>query len=199
MLPALFVPLLDDNKQFQAVSIRGGTLAQDLTLKPLGTVSTTGMYFLFTETFTVAAGATLTATPSAVLVMDPGTDGQPRQLVVNGTLVLDRSQSLTFVRRNFSATSLVVNGTLRTTGTTIGQSVVHPNSSLSLQVNTGGRLIATDTVFTMPTVALANDSVLNAGDLVGNTFNTYVFTGYPPCAEQRQGVMLNGPEVSLVS
>lgn len=28
---------------------------------------------------------------------------------------------------------------------------------------------------------------------------SYVFTGYPPCAEQRQGVMLNGPEVSLVS
>ena len=174
--PVKVVPLLDDNKQFQVVQVRGGTLSTDMSFKALGTATTVGMYFQFIGNFTVAAGATMTAAPNAVLVVDTGARNQTQALTVNGTLVLDNATSLTLVQRNNTSVSVKVNGTLRTSNTKIVQSVPDGGGFTSVDVNAGGRLIAANTLFELPVLSLVEDSVFNAGDLTGNTFKTTLVT-----------------------
>ena len=64
-LPALDIPMLANNLNFQAIEIFGGSLSsgQSLSLNLIGTASTANLVYVFTGGFTVATGATLIVSP----------------------------------------------------------------------------------------------------------------------------------------
>ncbi|HEX3151269.1 MAG TPA: Ig-like domain-containing protein [Gemmataceae bacterium] len=149
-IPAADAVLLANNQTFQDVSLQPGTIGagQSVTLNPLGTVTTVNQRYIFTATtgnFTVQAGAGLFITSGAV---------------VNGA----ESSGTTF--------GIVVNGLLNITGATFTRTSINGYSgSSAIQVNAGGRLIATNNTFAWSSLSLANNSILGATDITGNIFN----------------------------
>ena len=59
---------------------------------------------------------------------------------------------------------------MTSTGTSFSIIAGHGDNA-RIQVNTGGHLVATNSTFAWNNLGLADGSVLNSGDLAGNTFN----------------------------
>jgi Bacterial Ig-like domain/Calx-beta domain len=149
-IPAADATLLANNQTFQDVNIQPGTISagQSVTLNPLGTVTTVNQRYIFTATtgnFTVQAGAGLFITSGAVV---------------------------TGAESSYTTFGIVVNGLLNITGATFNRASINGYSgSSAIQVNAGGRLIATNNTFAWSSLSLANGSILGGSDITGNIFN----------------------------
>ena len=82
---------------------------------------------------------------------------------------------MTLCATTAARTQIVVNGTLTATGTTFTGGTAAPTPH---QVNSGGHLIATNSTFSITQLSLNNGSVLNSGDLTGDTFNLPLYVPY---------------------
>ena len=177
-LPASMVPGLSSsgstqNTQFQDIDILAGSLAsgQTLALNAIG-VSTASLQYVFSGTFTLegaqvgmAAAALNVGANVKVLV------GANTTLTNNGTLTFATGDTVAFGN---GTTHLVVGsgGVLTATNTAFSGNV---NYSTQLIVNNGGQLSASGSTFVLNQVYLDNSSILNPGDLVGNSFNCPLF------------------------
>ena len=142
-IPAADAALLADNLSFQDVDLQPGTLTsgQTVTMSPLGTVTTVNQRYVFTSTT-----GNLTVPAGATLNFTAGA-------VVVG------AESYPY------SSGIVVNGNMNVAGATFKQ------AQASIQVNSGGHFTAANSTFGWAGLALANGSLLNPGDVVGNTFN----------------------------
>ncbi len=180
-LPATEVQYLSGTgttQYFQAVNILGGTLAAGQTLA-LNAISATpgSLTYVFPSGFTVAYGATVTVAANVSVQLSGGqlfTDG--------GTVTFSSGDTLTFLYAYGATAQLVVgngNGTgglLTAAGTTFSTASLGVNSSSShIEVVAGGRLQASSCSFTLGYLELDNGSVLGAGDLAGNTYNSPLY------------------------
>ncbi len=158
-----------NNAQFQTIDILGGSVptGQTLTLNAIGTASTANLLYVFTGNFTVASGATLNVGAN-VSVQVGATD----TLTDDGTVTFASGDTVTLIASNAGATEIVVgNGGLLTASSTVFSSNVGGYGYLV--VTGGGHLTASNSTFAsaLNQVDLNSGSILNAGDLTGNSFN----------------------------
>ncbi len=167
--PALDVPLLAENQSFQDVDILAGSLAsgQNVSLVPLGTVTTAGQRYVFPGDFTVSSGATLNVDIGAsVLIRDA------QQLQVDGTLNITSASS--FAIEDFDDGSLsggiTVNGTIMISGTSLTRSGgTNGDDTTFLQVNAGAKATINNSAFAWDQLIL--DSGASTISISGNDFS----------------------------
>jgi hypothetical protein len=157
-----------NNAQFQAINILAGSVpsGQTLTLGAIGNV-TTNLVYVFPGAFTVSSGATLTVAAGLPVTLQLGVT-----LTDNGTLTFGSGDTVTLVGNISTQQILIGNGgTLHATSSTF-TATGFENTGL-ITVNGGGHLMASNTTFdsSLNKVYLNNGSILNAGDLSGNSFN----------------------------
>ena len=168
----IFVPYNDvqylgDNASFQQININAGTLASGtLDLNLIGT-STSNLTYVFPGGFTVASEATLAVGPNVPLVIPPS-----QTLTDNGAVSFGAGDSVTLQSNCCGSAAIAVSGTLT------ADDMTFPGGNGSITVNSGGHLIATNSTFSISQLTFNNTSVLNSGDLTGDTFNTTMFVPY---------------------
>ena len=125
-VPFQDIALLANNQSFQNVNIISGTMAsgQNLSLVPIGTVSTANLVYIFQGNFTVGTGATLSVGSGTNVLIDPVTITDKGAMSVTDA-------SVGFVAGFASTTQLLVNGTLSASGSSFytsgGLRIVHPD------------------------------------------------------------------------
>jgi hypothetical protein len=160
-----------DNKQFGDISIITSSIASgsSLNLLAMGTESTANLRYIVDGTVTIAAGATMSLRDGVTLQVNAN-----RTLVINGNATLQPNSQLVFVGSHLNFTTVDVSGTLTATSATISSTTAFPYTRL--QVKSGGRLIATDSSFSIATLSLESGAILNSGDWSGNTFTSSIWT-----------------------
>ncbi len=160
-----------NNAQFNDIDILAGTLTsgQTLALNAIGTASTANLRYVFSGNFTVSSGATLTVAANVSVVIPYNVT-----LTDSGTADLQCRRRGEFQLRPDSADR----GHQRRR-TQCQQHRFHRLRWLitlrEIYVDGGGHFTASNSSFTYIQVYLDNGSILNAGDLVGNSFNTNLF------------------------
>jgi len=167
------VPLWPNNQSFQDVNLLGGSLASGtLTLAPIGTSS--NQRYLFTGNFTVASGAALTFAAGSTIVFNPSVT-----LTDNGTLTITNAAAVTAVESNYSTFGITVNGVMNVTNT------LFTHNEHLRQFFPPNQLRRTSHCLRKPlrvsSMVLASGSVLNAGDLTNNTFDSPCTSPPPMC------------------
>ena len=155
-----------NNLRFQDIDIQAGTLAsgQTLALNAIGTATTANLRYVFPGNFTVSSGATLTVGPNvSVLIQENLT------LTDNGTLSFATGDTVTLT--HYGTTQIVVGsgGLLHRQRHRLQR--LDQLRTTQIVVNSGGHLQASNSTFALNHVTLNIGSVLNAGDLAGNSFN----------------------------
>ncbi len=173
-LPAAYVQYLSgpgsDNLRFRDIDILAGSLpaGQALALNAIGGGS--ALRYVFAGNFTVQAGATLSVAAGVKTLIQPGVT-----LANSGTLNFAAGAAVELGYAFGTTTQIVVNngGLLNASGASFSASSTG-NTTL-LTVNAGGRLRASGSTFNITQVKLDDGSLLSAGDLAGNTFNSPLF------------------------
>ena len=75
----------------------------------------------------------------------------------------------------YSTQQIVVAGTLSATGTTFNS---NGTGTSNFAVSAGGHLEASNSTFNLNQLTLDNSSILNSGDLTGDTFNLPIYVPY---------------------
>jgi hypothetical protein len=133
------------NASFGNIDIVSGTLASgQVTLSAIG-LNTTNLQYIFSSTFTVAAGATLTVGSGVAVVLSSGT-----VLTNNGTMTFNSNDSVACPTAG-TASQLVVGpgGALSVTGTTFSGT-----SADQISINSSGSLTANLCTFGLPSLTL---------------------------------------------
>ena len=202
-VPAIDVPLLTLNQSFEAVNILGGTLesGQSTTLAEMGTKTSVNLYYVLPSGLSVASGATLTIGAGAsVYLSDAQTLSVSGQLTVtDASLYVDQDAGY-----GGDSSAIVVNngGTMTVADSSVVRDTACCNAEDTyLQVNTGGQLTASGSTFSLDNLYLDAGSLLNAGDITNNVFNTLLWTPVSdvPLLTDNQsfsGVFLTGNLVS---
>ena len=155
-VPFQDVALLSNNQSFQNINIIAGTMAsgQTLSLAPIGTVSTASLVYIFQGNFTVGTGATLTIGTGTSVLIDPVT------LTDNGAMNVTGA-SIGFVAGYSATTQLLVNGTLDSSGSNFYISGSNYAPFALLQIDSGGKLTATSSTFSLNQLAVQSGSTAN--------------------------------------
>ena len=165
-----------NNQSFQDINILSGTLAsgQTLTLNAIGTASTANLAYVFPGNFTVATGAKLSVADNLVVVLQSGVI-----LTDNGTLAFASTTQVILTGDASTQQIVVGNGGLLTATSSTFKATGLENTGLII-VNAGGHLVASNSTFasSLNQVDLNSGSILNAGDLSGNSFKCpLIFSG----------------------
>jgi hypothetical protein len=181
-VPAIDVPLLTNNQRFQDVNLNAGSLTngQSVALNQMGTATAANLRYLFPAgAFTVNAGATLSIGAGTTVAFLDSTATGAQTLTVNGTLNITGSSFGVLETYAGHSETIAVNGTLTISTSSfsiLAGSWGEPNSNTSsIQINAGGHLTATGSSFAWDYLSLDNSSVLNSGDVTGNSFNTTLY------------------------
>ena len=110
------------------------------------------------------SGATMAVGPNV-----PVTIPAWQTLTDDGMLSFAAGDSVTLESNCCSAAEITVSGTLTANDTTFS------GGSGNITVNSGGQLIATNSTFSISQLSFNNTSVLDSGNLTGNTFNTTIY------------------------
>ena len=171
----IFVPYgdvqyLGNNVSFQQIEINAATLPSGtLNLNLIGT-NTSDLSYVFPGGFTVASGATIAVGPGVPVIIDPAA----QILTDNGTLTFAAGDTVTLNGNCCGAAADRRSGMLTADSTTFGGGTSGP----SITIASGGHLVATNSTFSLAQLSLDNGSVLNSGDLTGDTFNMPIFVPY---------------------
>ncbi len=150
------VQYLAGNASFQDVDINAGTMASGtLSLNQIGSNSSSLRYVL-PGGFTVAVGATAAVGPNVNVLLEGN-------LTDSGVLTFAAGDAV-----SLSGSTITVSGTMAATGDTFTSS----GGTSSIDVGAPGHLLAAGCTFDLSQLSLDNGSVLNAGDLVNDVFNT---------------------------
>jgi Bacterial Ig-like domain (group 3) len=184
----LFLPAADvqdlsgagsNNLSFQDIDILAGSIGsgQTLALNSIGTATTANLRYVFSGAFTVGAGATLTVAPNVSVLIQPNQTLTNQTLTDDGTVTFSSGDTVSFGSYTGYRTTtkiLVGNGGVMSAASTIF-SAVFVNDITLIEVGSGGHFTAGNSTFTLTELSLDAGSILNAGDLVGNTFNLPLF------------------------
>ncbi len=137
----------------------------------MGSASTASLRYVFPSGYEVKSGATL-AIANNVRVFIPNVetiavDAGASMTVGATTVVLDDY--------NVGTYGITVAGTLTATNSTFSPTRPADGTGSGITVLTGGHLEATNTTFGWDAFRLNDGSILNAGDLANDTFQTIVF------------------------
>ena len=157
-----------NNLSFQDIDILGGSIGsgQTLALNAIGTASTANLRYVFSGAFTVGAGATLTVAPNVSVLIQAG-----QTLTDDGTVSFGNGDAVSFGYVYGTTTKILVgNGGVMSAANTIFSAVSVSNATV-MEVGSGGHFTASNSTFTLTELSLDAGSILNAGDLVGDTFN----------------------------
>ncbi len=175
-LPYRFVPYLTNNTSFNAIDINAGTLStgvlpgNTLALGAIG-ANTSNLSYVFPGGFTIASGTTVNVAANVKLVISAG-----QTLAVNGTMNMLAGDSVEYTYSYGTTSSITVAGTLNAVGTTFYADSA--SNTTQVAVGPNGHLLASGSTFTITQVSLDSGSVLNATDLIGNTFNNPLYLPY---------------------
>ncbi len=186
----LYIPAIDvqylsgaasSNLQFQSIYIQPDTLTsgQSVALNLIGTQNTSNLRYIFPGNFTINQGATLAVGTNVPVTIGPeATNGGTLTLADNGTLTFAAGDAVTLsatVEYN-TLTQIVVGsgGLLNAAGTVFNSSIAEGGTTL-IAASSGGHLEASNSTFALSVVNLNIGAVLNAGDLVGNAFNSPLY------------------------
>ena len=170
---SLFLPYnelqyLGDNASFDQININDGTLTGGtFNLDLIGT-NTTNLNYVFPGGFTVDSGATVAVGPNVPLSI-PASE----TFIDNGTLSFATGDNVTLDGNCCGAP-----GEITVAGSLTADDMTFPGGSGIMTVNSGGHLIANNTTFDISQLSFNNTSVLNSGDLMGDTFNTTLYLPY---------------------
>jgi hypothetical protein len=103
--------------------------------------------------------------------------GANQTLSVSGAMTMGTGAALTFAYAFGNTTTLALAGTLTATGDAIQAASLGSNTT-QIQVGSGGRIQATNTTFSLTQMVYGSGSVLNAGDLSGDTFGLTLYVPY---------------------
>jgi hypothetical protein len=169
-LPYTDIPYLsgpgNDNFQFSDIDILPATLASGtLALNEIGTGSTVNLLYVFSGTFTIDSGATLSVGTSVNVSMSPSS-----AIDDAGSLNFAGSDTVTYVSGFGDTTQIVVEngGSLNTNNTQFETPDLFAFTS-EITVNLGGQIEANNSTFTLTQLNLNNN--LTNGDLTGNSFD----------------------------
>ncbi len=170
-VPALDIPNLANNLNFQAIEILSGSLAtgQALSLNLIGTASTANLVYVFTGAFTIQTGATLSVAPKVNVEIDANV-----AITDDGALNVGSGDTFVFEVGYETTTQIQVNGTMDATGPTFDLGGNDYSNTL-IQVNSGGELTAANSTFNLNQLVLENGSIVGPTDLTGDTFNLPVY------------------------
>ena len=172
-LPYNFVPNLAGNASFRDVDINAGNLGAGaaLALNAVGT-NTAGLRYVLAGNLGVAAGATLSVGPGVPVLIPDGVT-----LADNGIVNFAAGDTVTFSANIYGQGGgrIAVAGALNAVGTTFNNTGGNVGT---IGVGAGGHLTAANSTFGMNSLSLDSASVLNAGDLVGDSFNLPVSLPY---------------------
>ncbi len=188
-MPALDIPNLANNLNFQAIEILAGSLAtgQSLSLILIGTASTANLVYVFTGAFTIRTGATLSVAPKVNVQIDANV-----AITDNGALNVGSGATFVFEVGYETTTQIQVNGTMTATGSTFNLGSNDYSNTL-IQVDSGGELIAAGSTFGVNQLVFASGSIIGPTDLNNDTFNTQVyFEGSQPTLSGSQTLLLGG-------
>ncbi len=170
-VPFADVPFLANNASFTQIEINNDTISSGtLNLNLIGTNKS--MSYVLYQSFTVGAGATVAVGPNVAVVLSAGST-----LTDNGTMTFASGDTVAIQGGTGGCCSaapspIVVAGTLNANSTTFN------GAAGTITANSGGNVIATNSVFNISYLDLTNNSVLNSGDLTNNTFNMPIFVPY---------------------
>ncbi|WP_152053110.1 FG-GAP repeat domain-containing protein [Tautonia marina] len=162
---------LDDNRRFQDININPGGLgagqAAELSLR--GTETTEYLRYTFGGSFVIDTGAALTVRPMVDVLIQRGST-----LTVGGTLSVDQAKTIRLEGprvgdSRYGRIVVAANGVMNVTGTTITDS---GSDIASIDVQSGGRLRASNSTIDLGQIILRNGSRLDEGDLVGNRIDS---------------------------
>src|SRR5262249_5042014 len=100
----------------------------------------------------------------------------------NGAMNLAAGDTINFAYSYGATTTLAVGGTLTAPSADTFQAGSLSSNTTQLQVAAGGRLLPPHKNFNLSQLSLDNSSVLNSGDLTGNTFNLSFYVPYADVA-----------------
>ena len=154
-----------DNRRFQQIHIRPGTLTSGTVhLGLIGTETTANLQWVFASNFTVGSGATLNVSANLPLYLYAN-----QTLTINGALNLASGDTFTLDASPYaSQTKIVVNGTLTAADATFASSGSYYKAII---VNSGGRMTASDSTFSLSEVAFDDNAIIGNTDLAGNVFD----------------------------
>jgi hypothetical protein len=167
-VPITDIPLLAGNVVFQTVDINSANLASgtiDLT-PTLSSSPSPQLVYVFPAAFEIKSGATLQVASETAVQINNGV-----------TISVDAGASMTIGASSvvYQDTNNNVGGGIAVSGavTATGSNFVKGGGGVtaSIEVNPAGHLIATGTNFSWDSFSLASGSVLNKGDLAGDSFN----------------------------
>jgi hypothetical protein len=159
-----------DNQRFGLIKLRGGQFTSgQLVLGRIGTQTTEGLSYLFTDNLQIGSGASLTVQPNVQAAIATN-----RTLTIDGSAAFQAGSRTTLQNRSSALgplhlTRILVNGTLTANGATFDRGP--SNSPTTIEVGTGGRLVATDSVFANDELSWDFGAVINATDLRNNRFD----------------------------
>ncbi len=163
-----------DNRRFNDIFIRSSTLSTgSLDLRAIGTETTANLDYLFDGSFTIANGASLNVFPGVRSWTESGsilTIGGSANFATGSSLLMKQSTGLN------APSQLVISNLANVTAT--GATIAGSGSRSELtfvQVQNGGRLVATDSTFAPGYIVLANNALLSAGDWARNKFDTSIY------------------------
>jgi hypothetical protein len=182
----LYVPIMDvqyltgssnSNLRFKDILLQADTLVngQNVALNVQPQQTSPNMRYVFSGAFTINQGATLTVTPNATVVV-----GQNSSVTLsdNGTLQFGSGDTVSLNNNGYYQASQITVGTgavLQATSDNISGAAApgsNGNNTASIIVNSGGHFITTNSSFsTLTQVYLDNNSILNATDFTGDSFN----------------------------
>ena len=165
------VQYLSNNASFHAVDINAGSIdSGTLALNRIG--SPANLSYVFPGNFTVAPGATMTVAANVPVTINSGVT-----LTDNGTMNFATGDVVTFSPYpSGGAINIGNGGVLSAVNTQFVSSDL--GNSAGINVNSGGRLIASDSTFALSYLNFDDASIMNAGDLSGNTFNQTISVPY---------------------
>ena len=168
-LPAVNVAQLGStNVSFGDIDILGGTLGSGSVALNVICTNPTNLRYVFSSNFTVALGATLTVAPSVSVLLASGVT-----LTDNGTVSFGANDTVVLGNSNNATEQILVGsgGELSASGTGFS---AFGNDTATINVAAGGQFTPTTSTFVLNQIDLNSGSILNAGDFVGNSFNTAV-------------------------
>ncbi len=158
-----------NNAQFNDIDILAGTLTSGtLALNAIGTASTANLLYVFAGNFTVSSGATLTVAANVSVAIPYDVT-----LTDSGTATFNAGDAVSFSYVPTAPIVVTNGGVLNASNTAF--TGYGANNLTQIYVDGGGHFTASNSSFTYIQVYLDNGSILNAGDLVGNSFNTNLF------------------------
>ena len=181
-LPYTVIPFLSaagggsDNARFQDIYINTGTVSSGtVDLRAIGTETTANLNYTFNGNFTVATGATLNVLPGVRAWVATNS-----ALTLTGSANFDAGSSLTLWQTVYNTSSQFIvgnQGVVKATGATFTKSGSFSDRT-NINVNGGGRFMATGSTFSTALMQLGNNVVFNAGDWAGNRFDLALYLPY---------------------